>query len=110
MPVNKLEDLITTLPLVLADPISQRVTPTSVTAWIAFQEAVAQDRMAQSKNPRPASSTMGGGPKISVRKNLHLAVTAQTATNHFEVSFHRLVLAFDAGPSRNWARSRQGIE
>jgi hypothetical protein len=74
--MNSLKDRLATLPLVLAGPILRRVTPNSVTVWLALQQQASVTLTVTDNNNTTAAT--GNRSTVAIGKNLHIvAVTAQ---------------------------------
>lgn len=88
------------LPLLLAGPMLRRVTPTSVTVWVALQQAATVKLTVHDRDHTPRSAVMpeAGRSTIAVGANLHIvAVTARTATPLIEGQLYFYDLSFTVG-------------
>ena len=100
---DKLGGRLKKLPLVLAGPILRKVTPTSVTVWLALKESATVTLDVHIGHPTVGAKVASGErPTVRIGKNLHLvAVTARILNKNLtsgEVYFYHLYFKQASSP------------
>lgn len=93
MAFTSLKDRLPNLPLILAGPILRKVTPSSVTVWLALKEAADVTLLIQKGELHPGQAMFGSPATstISLGSNLHMVcVTARRKSGDPELT-HGLV-------------------
>jgi hypothetical protein len=110
MALTKLEDRLAVLPRVLAGPILRKVTPTSVTVWVALQGTASVTLTV--KDDHSTEVMVGTRSTVAVGANLHIvAVTAHPkppATGLTEGTIYQYDLDF--GSNMNLAAATKNAE
>jgi hypothetical protein len=96
---SSLKNSLSSKPMVLAGPILRKVTPTSVTVWVATQVSASVTLTVADDRDIPVM--MGARETVAVGKNLHIvAVTAQLLREDRKLTegvVYQYDLAFDLG-------------